>query len=66
MTGKEQGSFKKGIRDGLWVSYYENGRVSSKGTFKNGKRDGPWVDYLKDGTVDEKLTGTFKNGKKVK
>jgi len=33
---------------------------------KDGKKDGPWVIYYKDGTVLDHLTGTFKNGVKVK
>jgi hypothetical protein len=28
--------------------------------------EGPWVSYNKDGTVNEKWTGTFKDGEKVK
>jgi hypothetical protein len=27
--------------------------------------DGAWVDYNKDGTAVKRLTGTFKNGKKI-
>ena len=66
VTGQEQGSFKDGRKHGRWVSYYDNGQVWMKGTYKNGKREGTWFDYHKDGTVDEKWTGTFKNGVKVK
>ena len=41
VTGKkEQGSFKKGNRDGPWVTYYENGRIHSKGSYKFGKYEG--------------------------
>jgi len=39
---------------------------SSKGTYKNGKMEGPWVSYSEDGTVDNELTGTYKDGEKVK
>jgi len=61
-----KGTYKDGKRDGPWVSYHENGQLWSKGTYKDGKEDGPWVGYTKDGTVWEFMTGTFKDGVKVK
>jgi hypothetical protein len=66
VTGKKQGSFKNGKKDGLWVRYHSNGQLWGKGTYMNGKRDGSWVWFMKDGTVDPKHTGTYKNGVKVK
>ena len=38
ITGKYQGSFKNGKKDGAWVSYNQDGTVNKKltGTFKNG------------------------------
>jgi len=63
-TGKIQGTFRDGKKDGPWVGYHENGQLMSKGTWKDGKREGPWVIYKKDGTADEKDTGTYKDGKK--
>ena len=44
------------------------GKVTGRyqGKIKNGKRDGPWVSYHDDGTVVKFLTGTYKDGKKVK
>ena len=64
VTGREQGSFKDGKKDGPWVKYYDNGQLGSKGTYKDGKKEGPWIDYDKNGTVHENLTGTYKNGVK--
>ena len=66
VTGRYQGKIKNGKRDGPWVSYHENGQLSSKGPYKNGRREGPWVINLDDGTVVKFLTGTYKDGKKVK
>ena len=66
VTGKYQGSFRNGKKHGPYVQYHNNGQLSSKGTYKNGKREGPWVYYNEDATVWELLTGTFKDGKKVK
>jgi antitoxin component YwqK of YwqJK toxin-antitoxin module len=39
-TGKIQGSFKNGKKDGPWVGFHQNGNVNEKltGTFKNGVR----------------------------
>ena len=62
VTGQEQGSFKKGKREGTWVLYYDNGRIRDKGDYKNGQKDGPWVDYHKNGQLNAK--GDYWNGKK--
>jgi hypothetical protein len=64
-TGKIQGSFKDGKRDGPWVSYHDNGELSYKGTYKDEKPDGPWVFYKDDGTVRDDYTGTYKDGVKI-
>ena len=60
-----KGTFKYGKEEGLWVSYYDNGQLEYKGTYKDGKPEGPWVNFKSDGTVNKKLTGTYKNGKKI-
>ena len=64
VTGRDQGSFKNGKRDGPWVSYHPNGQLDYKGTYRDGKEDGPWVTYYGNGQLLSK--GTYKNGKKVK
>ena len=61
VTGKEQGSFKNGVKDGTWVSYHKNGQLESKGNFKNGEAEGAWVRYWGNGQLFYK--GNFKNGK---
>ena len=61
ITGKVQGNYKRGKKEGEWVSYDDNGQLSGKGSFKNGKRDGAWV-YYHDGQLWSK--GSYKNGKK--
>ena len=62
ITGRQQGSFKNGVKDGTWVWYYENGQLSYKGNFNNGKRDGAWFWYWGNGQVSSK--DNYKNGKK--
>ena len=37
VTGKSQGSFKNGKREGDWVEYWYNGQLFYKGTYKDGK-----------------------------
>jgi antitoxin component YwqK of YwqJK toxin-antitoxin module len=61
ITGKVQGSFKKGKWDGPWVSYHDNGQLLGKGSYKDGKLDGPWVWYHDNGQLSGK--GTWKDGK---
>ena len=61
-----KGIYKDGEANGPWVWYHDNGQLRSKGTYKDGNRDGPWVGYNYDGTVWESLTGTFKDGVKIK
>ena len=63
-TGQTQGTYKDGVLDGPYVSYYNNGQLRIKGDYKNGERGDPWIDYDKNGTVHENLTGTYKNGVK--
>ena len=62
MTGKIQGTFKNGKRDGPWVSYHPNGQLMRAGNYKDGKFDGPWVGYHVNGGLFFK--GTLKDGKK--
>ena len=62
ITGKVQGNYKRGKKEGEWVSYDDNGQLSGKGSFKNGKRDGAWVKYHDNGQLKNK--GSYKNGKR--
>ena len=66
ISSRRTGYLKVQFLTRSWVWYYKNGQLLSKGTLKDGKWDGPWVFYNKDGTVRDYLTGTYKNGKKVK
>ena len=64
-SGRIQGTYKNGIREGAFVSYWENGQLLVKGNHRNNNKEGVWVGYNERGYEDEKLTGTFKNGKKI-
>ena len=63
-TGQTQGTYKDGLLDGPYVSYYnnDNGQLCRKGDYKDGKKDGPWVGYYYDGQLMDK--GHYKDGKK--
>ena len=61
VTGKQQGSFKDGKRDGPYFSYGDNGQLYEKGTYKDGKKHGLWVRYHKNGQLWDK--GTYRDGK---
>ena len=44
---KTSGYLLDGKRDGLWIEYYENGRIKFKASFKNGRAHGirqEWYD----------------------
>ncbi len=61
ITGKVQGSFRNGKKDGPWVWYHDNGQLRSKEVYKDGKFDGPYVIYYDNGQLLSK--GTWKDGK---
>ena len=61
-----KGSYKDRNLHGPWVTYFENGQLHFKGSYKDGMEEGRWVGYNEDGTVWELMTGTYKNGVKVK
>ena len=61
VTGREQGSFKNGKRDGAWVGYHKNGQLWYEGNYKNGKSEGTWTDYHTNGQLWSK--GNYKNGR---
>ena len=61
-----KGTYTDGKQEGPWVGFWTNGQLMYKGTYKDGKQEGPYVSYNEHGTVNEKKTGTYRNGVKVK
>ena len=47
-------------REGLWVSFYNNGKTASIGNYKDGKKDGLWKDFIDNGVLSN--VGNFKDG----
>lgn len=62
IDGKHIGSFKNGLRDGAWVTYYENGQLRDKGNYQNGVQQGLWTAYTDYGKLES--TGNFVAGKR--
>jgi hypothetical protein len=64
ITGKSQGSFKNGKKEGPWVHYWNegNGQLFYKGNYKNGEREVAWVSYHYNGQLWNK--GNYKNGER--
>ena len=60
-----KGNLKNGKRVGNWVSYWDDGKLRYKGDYKKSKQEGSWIHFKKDGTLLKKLSGTFKDGKKI-
>ena len=58
----EKGTFDKGLKDGIWKSWYENGNLSSIEKWKNGFRHGDYISYAENG--DKKVEGNYRNHKK--
>jgi uncharacterized protein len=49
----EEGKYLLGLKDGVWKSYYGNGKQMFKGKFIQGNPDGPQIYYYDSGKVKE-------------
>lgn len=60
---REEGRYNAGIRDGLFVEYYQDGKTHRKDTpIKSGKIQGKVITYFRNGKVDTETE--YKNGLK--
>lgn len=59
----ETGYLSNGQRNGQWISFYYNHKISEKGYYVNGHRDGVWEYYLNDGRLNKKMVFDGKNQK---
>ena len=48
---KELGNYTSGARDGLWKSWYKNGKLNEMGAYKDGFRDGIWKFWHENGKL---------------
>lgn len=44
-----EGTYKDGMRDGIWTAWYPNGNVWSTGNYKEGKEHGKKIVYYENG-----------------
>jgi len=54
------GNLKGNKNDGLWIYFYENGKVESKGNFKDDQPQGKWNWFYKNGKM--RAIGYYVNG----
>ena len=52
-----------GNRDGLWISYYENGTKWSESYYDDGSREGHSLSFFPSGQT--RYIGEYKNDKKI-
>ena len=57
-----EGSFKDGLRDGIWTAWYQDGTIWSTGNYKEGQEFGKKTTYHKNGK--KYYEGVIKNGKR--
>lgn len=51
-TIKSKGTYKGGVKVGLWEHYYENGNLEQKGNFNNeGLAEGEWIWYFDNNQI---------------
>ena len=61
VTGKIQGKISKGLKNGTWKIYYQNGQLSYKVIYKYGKKEGKYLRFWRNGKAMAK--GNYKNDK---
>ncbi|MDR2038349.1 MAG: hypothetical protein LBQ60_10550 [Bacteroidales bacterium] len=50
---REEGNYVFGLKDGVWKTYYEDGKLYHRGNFIQGNPDGRHEFYYPDGTLKE-------------
>lgn len=57
----EEGNYKNGEKDGVWIDYYPGGKIAAvSSTYKAGKLDGPMRKYGRKGELSSEVN--YKNG----
>jgi antitoxin component YwqK of YwqJK toxin-antitoxin module len=49
-------NYRAGIKEGVWKTFYLDGRVAEEITYSQNKKEGPWTQFFTDGTVKTKAT----------
>lgn len=50
----------RGIEQGYWKEFYDDGQLKAEGNYTDGKKDGYWKFYYRDGSIEEE--GNFVKG----
>jgi len=56
---KHEGHYRDGLKDGIWIYYYDNGNVKQEGVFQNNTKSGSWITY--DGNSTKTTLEQYKN-----
>jgi antitoxin component YwqK of YwqJK toxin-antitoxin module len=59
----EKQEYKNGLKEGIWVAFFENGKTQKIEQWKEGKLHGKTFEYTEDGTLV--LETMYKNGKLI-
>jgi hypothetical protein len=57
-----QGSYRDGVQEGEWTTWYENGQRSAVDHYRNGVQDGPHTSWYANGV--KALEGSYRTGKR--
>lgn len=48
---EEETIYNRGVREGSYTQWFENGQIYISGNYTNGKKSGIWTDYDRDGNI---------------
>lgn len=60
---KETGSYREGLKHGVWERYEDNGVKTAQGNYNEGKKDGVWLVWDANGV--KRFEMKYKDGEKV-
>ena len=60
----QEGSFTNGIKEGQWVAWFDDGRLT-EGYYSNGKKDATWTSWWDYDRTKKEMKGAYKDGKMV-
>ena len=59
IKSKKNGKIIKGMKEGAWLEYWDDGKISSVTNYKNGQYDGEYLSYYQNGQLNVKAN--YKN-----
>ena len=55
-----EGSYVDGLKQGLWLSWHENGKLASQGVMIDDQMHGPWFNWHSNGNIESQ--GSYNHG----